>query len=156
MVYDPATGQSTLLRLDFNSGWDQAGPFFQAGLAVALDDRLLALGPDPASSTPLPGAPPAPTHLLLLQRAGNDWRATSLGVVGTATLTAPIILKFYGLTPDRSAVILSRTTEERTFPTVAGPDRATLLYRVPLTGGEWTLLGQALPDHPVVPHKPSN
>jgi hypothetical protein len=150
-VYDPASGQHAGLTVAFNTWWHSAQAGGQLGEALGLDDRLLLIGPDPAGG----GASPAPQHLLLAQRAGDGWRVTSLGPVGTPTLLQPIELVFYGLTPDRRAVILSRPGDDRTVPTVTGPDRVTLIYRVPLTGGDWTLLGQALPASPILPHKPS-
>jgi hypothetical protein len=157
VVLDPATGQRSALTVAFNTTWHSpvAGP--QTGEAVALDDRLLLIGPDPAGSAAMPGPTPAPQHLLLAQRAGDGWRVRSLGPVGVPTLFDPIQIEFHGLTPDGAAVILSRPSDERLAQaTASGADRATLLYRVPLAGGPWTLLGQALPDRPIVPHKPSD
>jgi hypothetical protein len=153
-IYDPATGQGTTLTIAFNTGWDRAGTLFQSGDAVALDDRLLVFGPDPAGEPPAADGSPAPAHLLLAQRAGGGWQVRSLGAVGVPSLPEPIIFEFFGLTPDHQAVILSRPSDDRAFPAAPGPDRATLLYRVPLDGGAWTLLGQTLPDHPILAHKP--
>lgn len=153
-IYDPATGQRTELTVAFNTGWDKAGPLVQTELALALDDRLLVIGPDPTGDPPADGTP-APTHLLLVQRSGSGWQTRSLGAVGTPTRTEPIVFEFFGLTPDHTAVILSRPSAARTLPAAPGLDRATLIYRVPLAGGPWTLLGQALPARPVVPHKPN-
>jgi hypothetical protein len=154
-VLDPATGQRTILSAAFNTVWHSAQGGPQTGEALALDDRLLLIGPDPAGGAVTPGPTPVPQHLLLAQRAGGDWRVTSLGPVGAPTLQNPIEIVFYGLTPDRTALILGRPSEERTLVTPTGADRATLIYRVPLVGGPWTLLGQALPDSPIVPHRPS-
>ena len=157
VVLDPATGQRSALTVAFNTTWHSPGAGPQTGEAVALDDRLLLIGPDPAGGAATPGATPVPQHLLLAQRAGDGWRVRSLGPVGVPTLFDPIQIEFHGLTPDRNAVILSRPSDERLAQaTVFGADRATLLYRVPLAGGPWTLLGQALPDRPIVPHKPSD
>ncbi len=147
-VLDPATGQSSALAIAFNTNWAKVGPIFQSGEAAALDDRLLLIGPDPAQGTPVPGTPPAPAHLLLATQAGDGWRMTSLGAVGTPTLLVPIEIQFYGLTPDRTAAILSRPGARR------DPARVTQIYRVPLAGGDWTLLGQAVPDSPILPHRP--
>lgn len=155
-VVDPATGQHLPLIAAFNTAWHspQVGP--QTGEAVALDDRLLLLGPDPAGGAATPGPTPAPQHLLLAQRAGDGWRVRSLGPVGVPTLQNPLEIVFYGLTPDRTALILSRPSDDRTVVTPTGADRAVLLYRVPLAGGDWTLLGQARPDSPILPHKPKD
>jgi hypothetical protein len=149
-VYDLAGGQHAALTVAFNTWWHSAQAAGQMGEALALDDRLLLIGPDPAGGTAT-----AAQHLLLAARAGDGWRVTSLGPIGTPTLLQPIELVFYGLTPDRRAVILSRAGDDRTVPTVTGPDRVTLIYRVPLDGSDWTLLGQARPDSPILPHKPS-
>jgi hypothetical protein len=149
-VVDPATGQGAPLTVAFNTWWHSLQVGSPGGEVVALDDRLLILGPDPAGGAATPGPTPAPQHLLLAQRAGTGWRVRSLGPVGVPTLLDPLEIVFYGLTPDQTALILSYQ------PTRREGDRRTLIYRVPLDGGTWTQIGQALLDSPVVPHKPSD
>jgi hypothetical protein len=148
-VLDPATGQGTSLTVAFNTWWHSPLGGSQSGEVVALDDRLLIIGPDPAGGAATPGPTPAPQHLLLAQRAGDGWRVRSLGPVGVPTLSDPLEIVFYGLTPDQTALILSYQSAPREG------DHRTVIYRVPLNGGAWTQLGQALLDSPVVPHKPS-
>ena len=107
------------MTIAFNTAWHSAQEG-GTGEALALDDRLLFVGPDPAGRSEA-----APQHLLLAQRADDGWRVTSLGPVGVPTLLDPLEITAYGLTPDRGAVILSYQNDRREA------DSHTRIYRVP-------------------------
>ena len=112
---------------------------------MALDDRLLFVGPDPAGRSEA-----APQHLLLAQRAGRRLARHVARPGGCADAIGPTGNHGLWLDTGSGAVILSYQNDRREA------DSHTRIYRVPLAGGDLTLLAQVPPDSPILPHRPSD
>jgi hypothetical protein len=146
-LYDPGNQQTTFLNAGSPLAWLRPGDEAQVGGLLAVGDRLLLAGPIVTpDGTPTRSRTPAPFHLLAGRRDGGGWQLSSLGLLPEARAPEPgrpNAVTFFGLTPDRRAVILGVTqVPTRDTPNGATVD-TTVVYRARLDGSGLERLGPA-------------